>query len=120
MFDLLEVPAKDPMDAYESVEEWSSGQLLAFEKEALGFYITGHPLDRFEESLKRLRMLPANEIRGHGNNGDVTMVGVVTALKLKNTKKGGPVRQLHLEDKTGSWIRSRGPTPTGGRRLHRT
>ena len=101
MFDLLEVPAKDPMDAYEAMEEWNSGQLLAFEKEALGFYITGHPLDRFEESLKRLRMLPANEIRGHGNNGDVTMVGVVTALKLKNTKKGDRYANFNLEDKTG-------------------
>ena len=101
MFDLLEGPASDPMDAYESVEEWSGGQLLAFEKETLGFYITGHPLDRFEESLKRLRVLPANRVRGHGNNGEVTMVGVVTALKLKNTKKGERYANFNLEDKTG-------------------
>ena len=101
MFDLLEAPARDPMDAYESVEEWTGGQLLAFEKETLGFYITGHPLDRFEESLKRLRVVPANRVRGNGNNGDVTMVGVVTALKLKNTKKGERYANFNLEDKTG-------------------
>ena len=101
MFDLLEAPAKDPMDVYEAVEEWSDGQLLAFEKETLGFYITGHPLDRFEESLKRLRALPAHRVRGHGNNGDVTMVGVVTQLKLKNTKKGERYANFNLEDKTG-------------------
>lgn len=100
MFDLLEAPAKDPMDAYESVEEWSGGQLLAFEKETLGFYITGHPLDRFEESLKRLQVLPANQVRGHAN-GEVAMVGVVTALKLKNTKKGERYANFNLEDKTG-------------------
>ena len=101
MFDLLEAAPKDPMDAYESVEEWTGSQLLAFEKETLGFYITGHPLDRFEESLKRLRVLPAKQVRGHGNNGDVTMVGVVTALKLKNTKKGDRYANFNLEDKTG-------------------
>ena len=102
MFDLLEAPPTDPMDAYESVDEWTGGQLLAFEKETLGFYITGHPLDRFEESLKRLRVLPARQIRGqHGDNGDVTMVGVVTALKLKNTKKGERYANFNLEDKTG-------------------
>lgn len=100
MFDMLEAPAKDSMDAYESVEEWTGGQLLAFEKETLGFYITGHPLDRFEESLKRLQVLPANQVRGHAN-GEVTMVGVVTALKLKNTKKGDRYANFNLEDKTG-------------------
>ncbi len=101
MFDLLEVPPSDSMDAYESVEEWSDGQLLAFEKETLGFYITGHPLDRFEESFKRLQVLPANQVRGNGGNGEVTMVGVVTALKLKNTKKGERYANFNLEDKTG-------------------
>ena len=102
MFDMLETPeARDPMDAYRSVEEWTGGQLLAFEKEALGFYITGHPLDRFEESLKRLHALPANRVREHGQNGEVTMVGVVTALKLKNTKKGDRYANFNLEDKTG-------------------
>jgi len=101
MFDLLDGPAGDPVDAFESVEEWTGGQLLAFEKETLGFYITGHPLDRFEESLKRLPVLPANRVRGHGNNGEVTMVGVVTALKLKNTKKGERYANFNLEDKTG-------------------
>lgn len=100
MFDMLEAPeARDPMDAYRSVDEWSGGQLLAFEKEALGFYITGHPLDRFEESLKRLHALPANRVREH--NGEVTMVGVVTALKLKNTRKGDRYANFNLEDKTG-------------------
>ena len=101
MFDLLEGPASDPADAYEAVEEWTGGQLLAFEKETLGFYITGHPLDRFEESLKRLPVLPAHRARGHGSNGEVTMVGVVTALKLKNTKKGERYANFNLEDKTG-------------------
>ena len=101
MFDLLEAPATEPVDAYEAVEEWTSSQLLAFEKESLGFYITGHPLDRFEDSLARLRTLPTNQIRSHGNNTEVTMVGVVTALKLKNTKKGDRYANFNLEDKTG-------------------
>ncbi len=101
MFDLLEAPPMDPMDAYEAVEEWTGSQLLAFEKETVGFYVTGHPLDRFEESLKRLRALPANRVRAHGNNGEVAMVGVVTALKLKNTKKGERYANFNLEDKTG-------------------
>lgn len=101
MFDLLETPPKDPTDAYEAVEEWSGGQLLAFEKETLGFYITGHPLDRFEESLKRLQVVPANQVRGHGGAGEVTLVGVVTALRLRNTKKGERYASFNLEDKTG-------------------
>ncbi len=101
MFDLLEVPTADPMDAYTSVEEWTGGQLLAFEKETLGFYITGHPLDRFEDSCRRLGVVTANQVREHGSNGEVTMVGVVTALKLRNTKKGERYASFNLEDKSG-------------------
>ena len=44
---------------YPEVEEWTPKQLLAFEKEALGFYISGHPLDRYRGDLHALRQ------RGH-------------------------------------------------------
>ena len=40
---------------YADVDEWDAKQRLAFEKESLGFYITGHPLDRYQADLKRFR-----------------------------------------------------------------
>ena len=41
------------VETYGTVEEWTPKQLLAFEKEALGFYISGHPLDRYRADLSR-------------------------------------------------------------------
>jgi len=104
MFDLLGTNGHESHDlelTYADVEEWPSGQLLAFEKEALGFYITGHPLDRFEDSIKRLGGLTVVRIRDKTSSGEVKTVGVVTALRLRNTKKGERYASFNLEDKTG-------------------
>ena len=62
IFAMLGTPAKGaskPGDVYPQVTEWTSQETLAFEKEALGFYITGHPLDKFD------RVLNTNHQRNH-------------------------------------------------------
>jgi DNA polymerase-3 subunit alpha len=86
---------------YPLVEEWSAQQMLAFEKEALGFYITGHPLDKHENLVKRLTSGSIASLKEKPFNGEVKVGGVVTALKLKNTKKGERYASFQLEDKTG-------------------
>jgi DNA polymerase-3 subunit alpha len=58
LFGLIAAPAPTPGAAaqgetYPAVEPWPAKQLLAFEKEALGFYISGHPLDRYRDDLAR-------------------------------------------------------------------
>ena len=86
---------------YPLVEEWSAQQMLAFEKEALGFYITGHPLDKHEKLVKRLTSGSIASLKEKPFSGEVKVGGVVTALKLKNTKKGERYASFQLEDKTG-------------------
>ncbi|MBI2988426.1 MAG: DNA polymerase III subunit alpha [Deltaproteobacteria bacterium] len=88
-------------DHYPQAEEWSAQQLLAFEKESLGFYITGHPLDKYEASLKKLTSGAIANIREKPAAGEVKVGGVVTALKLRNTKKGDRYASFQLEDRTG-------------------
>jgi DNA polymerase-3 subunit alpha len=87
--------------AYPQVEPWSSQQSLAFEKEALGFYISGHPLDKFDRVIKKISSGTISDIKEKPAAGDVRIGGVVSALKLKNTKKGDRYAGFHLEDKTG-------------------
>ena len=58
LFGLIAAPTPAPGAAaqgetYPAVEPWPAKQLLAFEKEALGFYISGHPLDRYRDDLAR-------------------------------------------------------------------
>jgi len=88
-------------DMYPEVEEWTLQQLLAFEKEALGFYITGHPLDKYEEILKKLTSGSLAALKEKPVNGEVKVGGVVTALRLRNTKKGERYASFQLEDRTG-------------------
>jgi DNA polymerase-3 subunit alpha len=88
-------------DNYPRVEEWSGQQVLAFEKESLGFYITGHPLDKYDNLLKRAASGTIQSLRERGANGEAKLGGVVTALKLKNTKKGERYASFQLEDRSG-------------------
>ena len=104
IFGMLGMPSKSgarPGDVYAQVVEWSSQELLAFEKEALGFYITGHPLDKFDRALKRITSGTVAVLKEKAAAGEVRLGGVVSALKLRNTKKGERYGNFNLEDKTG-------------------
>jgi DNA polymerase-3 subunit alpha len=87
---------------------WTDKQRLAFEKEALGFYITGHPLDRFAADLSRLTscttagLMPAAENRAQRYN-EVTLAGTVAALRERPLKDGsGRMAFVTLEDLHGT------------------
>jgi len=104
IFSMLGTPAKGgkkPGDIYPQVTEWSAQELLAYEKEALGFYITGHPLDKFERALSKITSGTIAVLKEKAQAGEVKAGGVVSALKLRNTKKGDRYANFNLEDKTG-------------------
>ncbi len=88
-------------EQYPEVEPWSTSQVLAFEKETLGFYITGHPLDNYEAIIKKLPTCNTVRQREKPLNGQTKIAGVVTALRLRNTKKGDRYASFNLEDKSG-------------------
>lgn len=93
--------AKKPGSVYPAIEEWSAQQSLAFEKEALGFYITGHPLDKYDRVIKKITSGTIAELKEKAAQGDVKISGVVSGLKLRNTKKGDRYGSFNLEDKSG-------------------
>jgi DNA polymerase III subunit alpha len=93
--------AKKPGDAYAAVNEWTAQEALAFEKEALGFYISGHPLDKYDRAIKRITSGTIAALKEKAASGEVRLGGVVSALKLRNTKKGDRYSNFNLEDKTG-------------------
>ena len=81
--------------------EWPINQKLSFEREALGFYISGHPLEKFQWDLKRLGALSTADIKAKGVR-DVRVGGVITALRLRNTKRGDRYASFALEDWLGT------------------
>ena len=84
------------------IKEWPENQLLSFEKEMLGFYITKHPLARFEKVLK---LYGSTDIRGLSNfhDGDNLLIGgILNKVKLTTTKRTGERMAIaKLEDLTG-------------------
>jgi len=84
------------------VEEWSERRKLTFEKEALGFYITGHPLDRFREEIRLFGTTDSARLKERNENDPVRMAGVCTSVKTINTKKGDRMAFVTLEDEQGA------------------
>ncbi len=83
------------------VAEWSESEKLNNEREILGFFITGHPLDRYESRLHGVVSPTTAMIKGRAHQEKVRLAGVVQALKLKNNKKGDRYATFTLEDKDG-------------------
>jgi DNA polymerase-3 subunit alpha len=84
------------------VPEWASRELLGYEKEALGFYITGHPLDRYGEEIRKFGTVNTAALSERTDKSDVKLCGIVASLTEKVTKRGDRMAFFSLEDKTGS------------------
>lgn len=87
---------------FPEVEEWDEAEKLRREKESLGFYITGHPLDRFKEEVERFTTCSIQNLTGLADKSTVRVAGVIENLKIKRTKRGEKMAVFALEDQTGS------------------
>lgn len=109
MFDAMDFAAPPPKSkvrlSQPAVEEWPKDERLAHEKELLGFYVTGHPLDKFRN------VIDSNKYRRIGLIDDLDLsnprerfpfAGMVRSLESKMTKSGKPFGVLVMEDFTGS------------------
>ena len=84
------------------VREWPEPQLLAFEKEVLGFYVSGHPLARFSSQLKRFSLCSISHLPEYKDGDTVKLAGLI--VKIKNTvtrKSQEKMAILKLEDLNG-------------------
>jgi DNA polymerase-3 subunit alpha len=90
-------------ETYAEVEIWGPKQLLAFEKEALGFYVSGHPLDRYRGDLQRYASATtADFLAGKRGVGDASVGGIVSQYREMITKKGDKMARFMLEDAEGT------------------
>ncbi|KMY66390.1 DNA polymerase III subunit alpha [Desulfocarbo indianensis] len=85
-----------------ALPEWGEHDKLAYEKEALGFYITGHPLSAYQDDIKRLSTVDTVSIQAAGDGMNVRLAGLPTEIKEKITKKGDRMAFVRLEDLKGS------------------
>ena len=82
--------------------DWSTPEKLQAEKEMLGFYVTGHPLDQYEEKIRELATHSSGGLEDLTKGAEVAICGVLTGIQRKRNREGKPWAALQIEDREGS------------------
>ncbi len=91
----------DPHGQLPDVPEWEERQLLAAEKETLGFYVSGHPLATYLEKLREICSADTASLENRPAGEEVTLGGLIAGLRQMRSKKGDPWAIVQLEDLHG-------------------
>ncbi|MGD1089363.1 MAG: DNA polymerase III subunit alpha [Verrucomicrobiota bacterium] len=103
LFGALEERASPTPDTVKNLAEWPQHELLAHEKELLGFYITGHPLTPFVPILERYALTNTAKLGELPNRSLTRIGGLIAAVQHGVSKKSGkPYSMVTLEDLEGS------------------
>jgi len=96
----LNAPTSDAceQDHYLPAAPWSLEERLGYEKETLGLYLTGHPLDAYAEEIRAL-CKPLAEVKPAAHH-QVKIAGVVQAMRMMNSRRG-KMASLTVEDPSG-------------------
>ena len=92
-FEMLRIP---------EIDEWDHLKMLANEKDVLGFYISGHPLDPYQDAIKKITPYNTETVKGAEDGLSVGLFGIVRSRKETRTKKGERMAFLVFEDQFGS------------------
>ena len=102
MFDLF--PSKEEEEKtleLTDIDEWADDEKLRKEKESLGFYITGHPLDGFADVIPQFATTTTQDLVNVKDKAVVRLAGLVSSMRIKRTRKGDKMATIRLEDKQG-------------------
>jgi DNA polymerase-3 subunit alpha len=93
---------KKNLEEIPQLKEWPQAQILSFEKEILGFYVTGHPLAHYETHIKKLTACNTKDLPSLPDGSEVRIVGLISKVKHTNTRKTNErMAILKLEDLEG-------------------
>ncbi len=105
LFGMLGDGAGDvPTPKIPNTEKWSQMEKLKFEKEVVGIYISGHPLDTFRLELESFCTCTLDRVLEPGFRGkEISVGGIVTKVVERFSKNGNPFMLFTLEDYNGSY-----------------
>jgi DNA polymerase-3 subunit alpha len=90
-----------PPEILPDAAEWAEHELLAAEYSTLGFYISGHPLDKYAGRLLDLKAVELATLEGRRNGEEVTMAGIIVQCRPMRSRRGARWAILTLQDRTG-------------------
>lgn len=107
MFSMMSGEAERNADNFEDCREFPETELLAMEKESIGMYVSGHPLDSKaaavrDASTASISDIIENEYKRFNIGSQVTVSGIITKVRNQLTKKGDMMRYVEFEDLTAS------------------
>jgi len=105
LFDALgggDAPKAAAVSPAARVPEWPQEEMLAFEREVLGFYLSGHPLEQYREVVRRIGALNAADLAARSTGSRVLLLGQVSAFSESATKSGNRMAFATLELVDGS------------------
>jgi DNA polymerase-3 subunit alpha len=92
-------------DALPNTPDWDEHTRLSAEKEILGFFITGHPMEKYKEKLADLNALSTEDIaalkKSTGKDENITAAGLISGLRVAKSRRGDLWAQAALEDMFG-------------------
>ncbi len=88
-------------DSFPNTPAWTHAELLAAEKTAIGFYISGHPLENFLEILAELQAAKTSDLSDFPSGTKVHVGGIATNVQIRTTKTGSRFALMRLEDQIG-------------------
>jgi len=93
----IHMPAEELPDVF----EWPEHELLAAEYATLGFYISGHPLDKYAGRLKELTAIELSSVEGKHNGEDIVVAGIIAHSRPMRSRRGARWMIITLQDRTG-------------------
>ncbi len=92
---------RDSAGALPNLPRWSNTEQLKYEKEALDFYFSSHPLAEFDKELRRFISHDISQLRDLKHGDEVRIGGMITQVRFMNTKKGDRFVRCKVEDFSG-------------------
>ena len=83
------------------VDPWPEHELLAAEYSTLGFFISGHPLDKYAGRLQDLKAIELATLEGRRNGEEVVVAGIIVQARPMRSRRGARWSILTLQDRTG-------------------
>jgi DNA polymerase-3 subunit alpha len=87
----------DLYEAYRRAAPWSEKQRLGGEKDTLGLYVTGHPIDEYEAEIRKFAPTRIADVRGD-KSGTQCLAGLIVAIRTMRTKRGETMAILEIDD----------------------
>ncbi len=102
LFGLMPAAVAPPTLNLPDVGEWPTAQKLSHERDALGLFITGHPLEAFQDIVPQVTTCPVLHLEHQAADSTVIIAGMVSAFRVIKTKRGSKMAFATIEDATGA------------------